>query len=211
MPECSYCDASFDDEESLLSHMGEAHEGELGRVDQRRVEDAQGESGGGLPTGPIILVGVIGFALALVAFVIVGMGGGGGLGAPGSTHEHGSIEMEVLGERVDFSQPEYQRPREVPRFHFENREGDVYHVHATGVNLSWAMNTLDIGLTEDSVTFDGTTYRDTDPQYDVSVTVDGEPVDPETHVLNGVSEVAAARQGEGDSVRIVVNEANATG
>lgn len=211
MPECSYCEASFDDEEALLRHMAETHEGELGTIDQRRVADLEGDGDGGLPTGPIVLVGVIVIALAMVAYVIVFAGGGsaGGDGEPGqygSTHEHGVMEMTVLGEDVDFSQSQYQQAAN--RFHFENNDGRIWHTHATGVTLAWGMETLGINVTEDSVTYDGTTYRDSDPQYDVSVTVDGEPVDPTTYVFDGTSDPAQASQG--DHVQIVVERANET-
>lgn len=85
MVECDYCDASFEDEDAYLEHLGAAHEGELGSIDRRRVEAHSGGSGGdgSIPTGPAILVGVIGFSLAVVVYVVVFMGGGGGGGGGG--------------------------------------------------------------------------------------------------------------------------------
>jgi hypothetical protein len=115
------------------------------------------------------------------------------------------MEMVVLEEEVDFSQDRYQIAAD--RFHFENRNGDIWHTHATGVTLQWAMGTLpDIEVTETSVTYQGTTYADSDPSYDVVVEVNGEPVDPAAHVLDGVSDANLAQQG--DAVRIVVQEAD---
>ena len=52
MAECDYCSESFDGEEALLEHMRDEHEGELGRIDQRRVADLEGEETE-VPTGPI--------------------------------------------------------------------------------------------------------------------------------------------------------------
>lgn len=210
MPECSYCGAGFDDEEPLLQHKADTHESELGTIDQRRVAELDGDDGGGLPTGPIVLVGVIAIAVAMVGYVIFFAGGGsaGGAGEPGaygSTHEHGPMEMRVLGDRVDFSQSQYQVAAD--RFHFENGDGQIWHTHAEGVTIQWAMETLGINVTENSVTYDGATYRDSDPEYNVTVAVDGESADPSSFVLEGPSDPALAEQ-QGDSVLIAVERTN---
>ncbi|MEF8775613.1 MAG: hypothetical protein V5A43_03800 [Haloarculaceae archaeon] len=213
MPECDHCGAEFEGHEAYLRHLGEVHEGELGRIEERRVAELGGGDGSGggfdVPTGPAVLGIVFVFAILLVGYVIFVLGSGGGsaeLGPTGSDHEHGTLEMTVLGERVDFSKAEYQVVAD--RFHFESGDGRVWHAHATGVRLAWGMETLGIGLTEDSVTIAGTTYRDGDPDYDVSITVNGEPVDPETYVLEGVS--PGEPPSNGDSVRIEVTRANAS-
>jgi hypothetical protein len=213
MPECSYCGESFETEGAELEHLQEVHAGELSRIDQRRVGDID-EGDGGLPLGPIILAGVILFALAVVVYVTVFVGGGGGPSGtdePGpyrSAHQHGTIEMTVLGERVDFGQDRYQIAAD--RFHFENNDGEVWHTHATGVTLKWAMDTLPgIEVTDDNVTYRGTTYADSDPDYEVIVEVNGESVDPAEYVLQGVGD--AARASEGDAVRIVVRRTEGSG
>lgn len=202
MPECSYCDASFEDDDALLAHMRDEHEGELGAIDRRRVADLDGD-GWGVPTGPLVLGGVVLVALAVIVYVTLFLGGsaGGEPGPVGSAHEHGTIEMRVMGETVDFGQSQYQL--QADRFHFEDGQGQVWHAHATGVTLSWAMDTLGVEVTEDTVTFEGTTYRDGDPNTAVVVEVNGEPVDPETYVLDGAPTAGAADRG--DHVRIVVN------
>ncbi len=208
MPECSYCGETFEDEAAHLQHLEAKHAGELGTIDQRRV-GALEEDGGDFPTGPVVLAGVFLIAAVVVAYVIFFAGGGGaagdGPGPMGSAHDHGTMEMVVLGEPVDFSQDRYQIAAD--RFHFENRNGEVWHTHATGVTLQWAMGTLpDIEVTEDSVTYEGTTYEDSDPTYEVVIEVNGQPVDPAEHVLEGVSDPNRAEQG--DSVRIVVRESD---
>jgi hypothetical protein len=63
------------------------------------------------------------------------------------------------------------------------------------------MATLGIGVSEDTVVFDGTVYRESDPGTNVTVEVDGEPVDPQTYVLQGGAD---SRPERGDSIRIVV-------
>ena len=77
MVECDYCDASFEDEDSYLAHLRDAHEGELGSIDQRRVEELEGDEGSGVPTGPVVLGLVLVVALGLVAYVTVFAGSGG--------------------------------------------------------------------------------------------------------------------------------------
>jgi len=222
MPECNYCGDTFDDETAELRHLQEEHEGELGAIDQRRVEEESDDGDSGLATGPLVLGVVILAAVLVVVYVVFFVGGGGGSpatettangdageaslaevaqtpGAMGSTHEHGTIEVVIDGQRIDFSRQEYQLAAD--RFHFEGGEGRVWHKHATGVTLEWAMATLDIGVSENIVVFEGTVYRDSDPGTSVTVEVNGEPVDPQTYVLSGVD---AANADQGDTVRIVV-------
>jgi len=203
MPDCRYCGAEHDDEAAHLRHLRSAHADELSRIDRRRVAelDDGADAGGGPPT-PLLVGGVAAVAVVgLVVWISFFAGGAGpdgtaadaDVGAAGSAHYHGTIEMVVLGERVDFSREEYQL--QADRFHFEAGDGERWHAHATGVTLAFGMGTLGIGLTADSVTFEGTTYVDGEG-YAVMVTVDGDPVDPESYVLE-----------DGDRVRIVVEAA----
>ncbi len=204
MPSCSHCGAEFDDEEAYLDHLAAEHEGELGRIEQRRVADRTGEDSEGIPTGPAVLGVVLLLGVAIVVYVLLFMGAdpprdGQTPGAYGSAHEHGTVEMVVLGEQVDFSQDQYQL--QADRFHFESDNGRVWHAHATGVTLAWGMSTLGIELGENNVTYQGTTYSDASENYSVSVTVDGQSVDPTSYVLDGVSD---GNPENGDAVRIVV-------
>lgn len=198
MPDCGYCEASFDDEAAYLDHLREVHAAELGPIDQRRVAT---ESSDGLPTGPLAIGLVVLAAAAVIGYVIFLTGSGesaNGAGPQnvGSVHYHGTIEVVVDGMVVDFSQPKYQRPQENPAFHFEGGDGTTWHVHAEGVTLAYAMATLDIDVTGDTVTVDDTTYDDADPDTTVRVEVNGDAVVPTEYVLN-----------EGDAVRIVVEVA----
>jgi hypothetical protein len=61
------------------------------------------------------------------------------------------------------------------------------------------MATLGLEVTEDTVTYEGTTYRDSDPGTTVEVLVDGEAIDPSTYTLDGADTAE-----NGDHVRIVV-------
>jgi hypothetical protein len=220
MPDCNYCEESFSDEDAYLEHLAEAHdEDELSRIDQRRVGQHTGDGDSDLPIGPIVLVGLILFTAAVIAYVAFFVRGGGSGTAEGiqiaqtpsgvgTVHEHGTINVTIDGEETDFSQPRYQKPRDQPAFHFERGNGDIWHKHGRGVTLQFAMASLGFEVNETTVVFDGTAYRDSDPGTSVTVMVNGESVDPAQYVLQGAAD--ASQADEGDHVRIVV-ETNESG
>lgn len=201
MEECDYCGESFEGETAYVKHLRAEHVDELGPIDRRRV-GADDDEGSGLPVGPLALALVIGATVVIVAYVTFFAGGSGtasgSVGPAGSAHYHGSIEMVVLGERVDFSRSEYQYGQGLQndRFHFEGGDGTQWHAHATGVTLDYAMEALGFEVTRTSVTYEGTTYRDSSDEYTVRVAVNGNRVDPEEYVLQ-----------DGDRVRVVVEGA----
>lgn len=206
MADCRYCDQRFETDEAYHSHLRSAHADELGPIDRRRAGFAD-EDKSGLSAAPIALGGVLLVSVAVVAYVIFFTGGGsagGGPSAIGSVHTHGTMTMVVDGQQVDFSQSQYQRASHEQAFHFEGGDGSIWHVHAQGVTLKYALDTLGIGVTENSVTFEGTTYNASNPGTNVTVEVNGRSVTPSEYVLQGVSDEGAARNGEGDNVRIVV-------
>jgi sulfur carrier protein ThiS len=194
MPECDYCDRSFDDEAGYHEHLRNEHAQELGPIDQRRV--ATDDGAGGLPTGPLALGLVLLIAAGVVGYLVFlpGSGGGSSEGEPtdlGAVHYHGTMEVVIDGQRVDFSRSQYQLQADA--FHFEANEGRRWHAHARGVTLAWAMESLGIPVTAETVTFEGRTYDDSDPDTTVTIRVNGEPVTPSSYVLQ-----------RGDRVRIVV-------
>jgi hypothetical protein len=210
MRDCPHCAESFDTEVAHLEHLRDEHPGEFGSVDERRLAQLGGDGDDGGSNTAFLLGGLAVAVVGVVVVVTFFLGGSSpesGVDATrtpsnvGAVHSHGTMEMVVLGDRVDFSREEYQL--QANAFHFEGGDGRVWHGHAQGVTLEWAMASLGIEITETSVTFDGTTYRDSDAEYAVSVTVDGEPVDPSTYVLQGARDAAAAAS-QGDHVRIVV-------
>lgn len=197
MPDCDYCEESFGGEKAYVKHLRSEHLDELGPIDRRRVGGTGGKRSTGLPTGPLALALVIGVTVAIVVYVTFFTGGSGGasdnIGPAGSDHYHGTIEMTVLGEQVDFSRNEYQLRDD--RFHFEAGDGTTWHAHATDVTLGYGMESLGFEVTRSSVTYEGTTYRD-DEAYRVRVTVNGNRVSPAEYVLQ-----------EGDEIRITVRQA----
>jgi len=205
VPDCRYCDADFDEDDAYLDHLAADHADELGTIDQRRVtRRADGDGGLDVPTAPLVLGLVVlgGVAVIAAAWVTTTDGGGGAAGGVDAAvqptdlrtvHYHGTVEVVVAGDRVDFSRDRYQLQSEA--FHFEGGGGTRWHVHARDVTLEYAMATLDIDVTADSVTYDGTTYRDAESGTDVAVSVNGASVQPSEYVLQ-----------EGDRVRIVVEQ-----
>jgi hypothetical protein len=194
MEECDYCGESFEGEKAYVNHLRAEHMDELGPIDRRRV-GADEDGGSSLSAGPVALALVIGATVAVIGYVMFIAGGSGAsVGPAGSAHYHGPMQMVVLGEQVDFSRDEYQLRDD--RFHFEGGDGSTWHAHATGVTLDYAMESLGFDVTRTSVTYQGTTYEDSDDRYDVTVTVGGEQVNPDQYVLQ-----------EGDRIRIVVEAA----
>ena len=169
MPDCDYCEESYGSTDAYLDHLASEHEEELGPIDRRRVESRGSSVEGflaGLSAGPLVLASVIVLAGGVAVFATFG-GGGEGPYNYGGVHQHGPINVTIDGEALDFSQQKYQLQDRA--FHFERGNGEMWHVHAQGVTLKYAMQTLGIEVTEDSVTYNGTTYRDDASKWNVIV------------------------------------------
>jgi len=197
MPDCSYCADSFDDEEAYLRHLDTEHADELGPIDRRRIDADADADDADSSVGIVVIALVVVLAAGGVAGVVLLSSGGSSAGSAqgepsdlGSVHYHGTIAVVIDGQRVDFSQNQYQLRADA--FHFEGGDGTRWHVHARGVTLAYAMETLDIAVTDSSVTYRGTTYRNSASNTTVTVTVNGNPVTPSEYVLQN-----------GDRVRIV--------
>lgn len=201
MPDCEYCNTTFQNEEPYLEHLRDQHYKELGRIDRSRVDRLETDEGTNtwLSMAAVALTGLI--LLGGVFFLFTNGGATGGTSSSPtphglwSVHDHGSIDVKIDGKQLDFSQDKYQVQADY--FHFENGNGEKWHVHGKGVTLQYAMNTLGINVTNSSITYDGTTYSDSNSGTTVTVTVNGEAVNPGTYVLK-----------DGDRVRIIVETNN---
>lgn len=91
MPDCDYCGETFDDEDAYLEHLAAAHDGELKRIDQRRVEDHDADDDGISTTA--IAGGLAVVAVAALVGVVL-FGGGGGPPAPGNVTTSGNVTAE---------------------------------------------------------------------------------------------------------------------
>ena len=78
MVDCEYCAESFDGDDAYLDHLADAHDGELGAIDRRRVDEhTGGKDDGALPIGPIVIGIVVVFAIGLTVYVTQLSGGDG--------------------------------------------------------------------------------------------------------------------------------------
>ncbi|ADD05786.1 uncharacterized protein Nmag_2219 [Natrialba magadii ATCC 43099] len=204
MPDCDYCDASFDDEASYLAHLSRDHAGELGRIDRRRVAAAgelespsQSQSGPG-GRDPII---VYGLALSFVLLVIGSAGYivASGLSESGEVHEHGEITVSVDGEAIDFEQSQYYYEELGGTFHFHPDDGNVWHMHPERVTFGEAMSDIEMPITDAAISIHDTTYDDSDDGTSVDMTINDAPADPNQELT------------EGDHIRIIVETDEGTG
>ncbi|WP_338729967.1 MoaD/ThiS family protein [Haladaptatus sp. DJG-WS-42] len=189
MPECSYCDEAFSSADAYHDHLRSDHAAELGPIDRRRVGLTEDE-----PTAtdvaPYALVVVI-LAVAGVIGYVTFFAGSDNIQPTnlGGAHFHGPITAEIGGDRLDFSQSRFQNQDRA--FHFEGGDGSQWHGHANQITLKYAMDTLNISVTEASVSYDGTTYAQANGDT-VRVQVNGESVNPAEYLLQ-----------EGDRITII--------
>lgn len=69
------------------------------------------------------------------------------IGPVGSTHLHADYKIYIDGKAVDFAKREYMV--KAPYVHIEGMNGDVIHVHATGVTIGDFFETLGMKLTKE--------------------------------------------------------------
>ena len=100
MSDCTYCEESFSDDEAYLAHLRDAHRDELSRIDRRRVDQFEAESG---RSRAVVYGGVLVVAVLLAAAVYLTMFQGGG--EDGVTDWQGAetsgIESEPLPDHGD--------------------------------------------------------------------------------------------------------------
>ncbi len=212
MADCRYCDQSFDTEAAELAHLEAEHRDELGPIDRRRIGDVGDDDGGisvvWISAGVVLLsiVGIVGFV------VFFGLNGGAAADEPhgvGSVHTHGTMEVTIDGVTLDLEEPAFRENDQAFHFHagYHDRYGaQIYHLHAQGVTLQYALGTLGIEVNDagTELTFDGERYDDGAPDTEIRIEANGEPVAPGEHVLSGVPSEAEAAQGAGDDVVVVV-------
>lgn len=203
---CTYCGDSIPDDE-YETHLRRTHADELTPIDERRVgHPPEGRTYRNLALyagiGVVLVVFAIGYGLVFLDSGADTSSAAVQPDATAQTHEHGLITVQYDDTTVEFSEPQYLEADDC--FHFHAHDGaQVWHTHCEGVTIEYALETLGMDVTAESATIDGETYAEADGD-DVSVTVDGEEVDPQEYVLEGVESVDDAGNGMGDTVEIVV-------
>ena len=99
-------------------------------------------------------------------------GGPENAGVLGSEHSHSGILVKIFGDTFEFSGPAFQIKS--PWVHFEGRDGTTIHKHATGVELEYLFNSLNIALDDQCYVFpDGKSYC-TQEDYTLKFFINGE-------------------------------------
>ncbi|MDY6769424.1 MAG: hypothetical protein SVU88_00460 [Candidatus Nanohaloarchaea archaeon] len=196
---CDRCGKPVDSRRAEIEHVLDQHGDALTSHDRdelKRELNQLGDAGGSrLPATPrtlglaVLAVGLVaaaGYGLTATGLVSFSAGSGGtptgaAVGPAGSTHQHAQFSVLVDGEEIDFSRDRYQMQSR--KVHFEAGNGDRIHVHATGVTIGYALDTLGLGINSTCLTVHGETYCE-DGGGRLSVTVDGSEIEkPASHVI----------------------------
>ena len=73
-------------------------------------------------------------------------------GPYGSTHIHADFQAYTLGKPLDFNLPRYQVMEDLT--HVERNDGEVIHIHATGITLGYFFKSLGYELTDECFALD---------------------------------------------------------
>lgn len=151
MTKCKFCEQEFGSETEMHLHWGEKHGDELNSHQKEKVKKAERSREEQKKdkkrtyeryayTG-IAVLAVLGLATGAYIFMPSGaLGGSGSIGPAGSSHHHADFAVFVNGEKIDFSQRQYQVRDQ--RAHVEGGNGDVVHSHARGATFSYFIQTL---------------------------------------------------------------------
>lgn len=118
------------------------------------------------------------------------------IGEYGSAHDHLYMKMELLNRSINFSRDRFQLQSDF--VHFENRNGEILHVHATGVSLKYALATLGFEANRSCITFNTTLCSNSTHVF--KVWNDGEPIDS----------LATYELGQDDNILLWYGHRNAT-
>ncbi len=101
------------------------------------------------------------YSIYVIAILLVGYGlfsviSGPQIGPVGSTHEHLDVLVYIDGEPLDLNQSRYAMKSGYGHIH--GGEGDIMHLHAINIPLSWFMESIDLSITPDSIDVHGMEY-----------------------------------------------------
>lgn len=146
--ECGDCGRKFDTKDSLDQHRKDKHMQQSTAV----VKKSKFSIGKILTLGIVLLV-VAGLGATFI-WALTSSSNSGGIGAPGSTHIHQDWKMYINGKSIDFSVPKYQKPHINQLTHMEGGDGDIIHVHATGITMGFFLNSIGIKIDNNCLTMD---------------------------------------------------------
>jgi|SRR3989338_1314729 len=79
-----------------------------------------------------------------------------GIGHLHSAHLHADIKVYINGKAIDFSQPRYQLQSSF--VHFEDRLGDVFHIHASGLTVGQMLKSVEIDFNSNCLVVESQSY-----------------------------------------------------
>ncbi len=125
------------------------------------------------------------YSIYLIAILLVGYGlfsviSGPQIGPVGSTHEHLDVLVYIDGEPLDLNQSRYAMKSGYGHIH--GGEGDIMHLHAINIPLSWFMESIDLSITPDSINVHGMEYS-TDENNVFLMFVNGDTITKVDYVL----------------------------
>ncbi len=125
------------------------------------------------------------YSIYVIAILLVGYGlfsvvSGPQIGPVGSTHEHLDVLVYIYGETLDLNQSRYAMKSGYGHIH--GGEGDIMHLHAINIPLSWFMESIDLSITPDSINVHGMEYS-TDENNVFLMFVNGDTITKVDYVL----------------------------
>jgi len=126
------------------------------------------------------------YSIYVIAILLVGYGlfsviSGPQIGPVGSTHEHLDVLVYIDGEPLDLNQSRYAMKSGYGHVH--GGEGDIMHLHAINIPLSWFMESIDLSITPDSIDVHGMEYS-TDENNVFLMFVNGDKITKVDYVLS---------------------------
>ena len=116
---------------------------------------------------------IIGLIVFGIGYMLYGVFSSPQIGPIGSTHQHIDILIQVDGQIVDLNQTQHAHQSNYAHLH--QNETDVIHLHAINIPLNWFMESINIPLTESSLTLDGQVY-DEDENNKLHIIINGERI-----------------------------------
>tara|TARA_B100000446_G_C10406393_1_gene289374 strand:- start:13 stop:624 length:612 start_codon:yes stop_codon:yes gene_type:complete len=123
---------------------------------------------------------ILGLVVFGIGYMFYGIFSAPQIGPIGSTHQHIDLLIHVDGQIIDLNQTQYAHQSNYAHLH--QNETDVIHLHAINIPLSWFMDSLNIPITDSSLTLDGQTYNE-DELNKLHIIINGEEIDDIEYVL----------------------------
>ena len=123
---------------------------------------------------------ILGLVVFGIGYMFYGIFSAPQIGPIGSTHQHIDLLIHVDGQIIDLNQTQYAHQSNYAHLH--QNETDVIHIHAINIPLNWFMDSLNIPITDSSLTLDGQTYNE-DELNKLHIIINGEEIDDIEYVL----------------------------